>query len=206
MIDDDEVWDTAHTEDLWIFDKLILAKKLGYQCGPAGGWAPESKNYIIRPCVNAVGMSKGAYIDYIEKNVDTDYLPPGTFWCEIFEGRHLSVDYVTDLKTRTISQGLTTEGFRNENDPLWKFEKWIRIDEYVKYPKVLYNLFGEYPVINCEFIDGNLIEVHFRANGDMGEYDEIIPVWKGEEINAPNGFTYIEQPDYKRVGFYKRKK
>ena len=68
MIDDDEVWDTAHIEDLWIFDKLILAKKLGYQCGPAGGWTPESKNYIIRPCVNAVGMSKGAYIDYIVKN------------------------------------------------------------------------------------------------------------------------------------------
>ena len=37
MIDDDEVWDVAHTEDLWIFDKLILSKKLGYQCGPAGG-------------------------------------------------------------------------------------------------------------------------------------------------------------------------
>ena len=60
---------------------------------------------------------------------------------------NLSVDYVTDLKTRTISQGLTTEGFRNEDDPLWKFERWIRIDEYVKYPKVLYNLFPEYPVI-----------------------------------------------------------
>ena len=137
MLDDDEVWDTAHTEDLWIFDKLILAKKLGYQCGPAGGWTPESKNYIIRPCVNAVGMSKGAYIDYIKKNVDTDYLPPGTFWCEIFEGRHLSVDYVTDLKTRTITQGLTTEGFRNDNDPLWKYKRWIRVNEYVKYPKVL---------------------------------------------------------------------
>ena len=39
----------------------------------------------------------------------------------------------------------------------------------------------------------------------MGEYDEIIPVWKGEEINAPNDFTYIEQPDHKRVGFYKGK-
>ena len=49
MLDDDEVWDTANIEDLWVFDKLILAKKLGYQCGPAGGWTPESKNYIIRP-------------------------------------------------------------------------------------------------------------------------------------------------------------
>ena len=60
--------------------------------------------------------------------------------------------------------------------------------------------------INCEFIGDKLIEVHLRANEDMGEYDEIIPVWKGEEINVPNGFTYIEQPNYKRVGFYKRKK
>ena len=117
---------------------------------------------------------------------------------------HSSVDYVTDPKTRTITQGLTTEGFRNEMT--FGNIKMDSVDEFVKYPKVLYNMFGEYPVINCEFIDGNLIEVHFRANEDMGEYDEIIPVWKGEEINAPNGFTYIEQPDYKRVGFYKRKK
>ena len=28
MIDDDEVWDTAHTEDLWIFDKLFLQRNL----------------------------------------------------------------------------------------------------------------------------------------------------------------------------------
>ena len=142
MPTDDEIWDTAHVEDLWIFDKLILSKKLGYQCGPAGLEPPESKKYIVRPCVNSLGMSRGAYIEYFEKDANTDDLPPGTFWCEIFEGRHLSVDYVTNLKTRTISQGLTTEGFRNDNDPLWKFEKWIRIDEYVKYPKVLYNMFG----------------------------------------------------------------
>ena len=76
------------------------------------------------------------------------------------------------------------------------------VDEYVKYPKVLYNLFGEYPVINCEFIDGNLIEVHFRANDDMGEYDELFCL-EGEEINGPrlilNNLTT-------KFGFYKRKK
>ena len=177
MIDDDEVWDTAHIEDLWIFDKLILAKKLGYQCGPAGGWTPESKNYIIRPCVNAVGMSKGAYIDHIEKNTDTDYLPAGFFWCEIFEGRHLSVDYDFGI------QGLTTEGFRNTDDPLWKFNRWTRVDDKVEYPEILHKLVGKYPTINCEFIGGNLIEVHLRANEEMGDYDEIIPVWKDDPNN-----------------------
>ena len=60
-MDDDDAWELTHEEDLWIFDKLILSKRLGYQCGPVGGWAPESKEYIIRPCVNMVGMSKGAY-------------------------------------------------------------------------------------------------------------------------------------------------
>ena len=153
-MDDDDVWELAHEEDLWIFDKLILSKKLGYQCGPVGGWAPESKEYIIRPCVNMVGMSKGAYIDHIEKNTDTDYLPAGFFWCEIFEGRHLSVDYDFGI------QGLTTEGFRDKDDDLWRFKRWTKVDDKVEYPKILHKLVGKYPTINCECIGRNLIEVH----------------------------------------------
>ena len=119
-MDDDDIWKLTHEEDLWIFDKLILSRKLGYQCGPVAMHVPKSGNYIVRPCVNMVGMSKGAYIDYIEENTDTDYLPAGFFWCEIFEGRHLSVDYDFGI------QGLTTEGFRNTDDPLWKFNRWVR--------------------------------------------------------------------------------
>ena len=199
-MDDDDVWELTHAQDLWIFVKLILSKRLGYQCGPVGGWAPESKEYIIRPCVNMVGMSKGAYIDHIEKNTDTDYLPAGFFWCEIFEGRHLSVDYDFGI------QGLTTEGFRDKDDDLWRFKRWTKVDDKVEYPKILHKLVGKYPTINCEFIGGNLIEVHLRANEEMGDYDEIIPVWKDEPLDLKLGYDYVDHPDYHgRVGFFKKR-
>ena len=202
-MDDDDVWELTHEEDLWIFDKLILSKKLGYQCGPVGGRVPESKEYIIRPCVNMVGMSKGAYIDHIEKNTDTDYLPAGFFWCEIFEGRHLSVDFNLNKQSRTYEQGLTTEGIREFHEPLWKFNKWIKVDDVVDYPTILSELKGDYDCINCEFIGDKLIEVHLRANEDMGEYTEIIPVWNENDIEL-DGYQYHEDRDYKRIGFNKR--
>ena len=44
---DYEAWVKCHPDDLWIFDKLILAKKLGYLCGPADVAVPESDNYIV---------------------------------------------------------------------------------------------------------------------------------------------------------------
>ena len=52
---EDEAWLNCHNEDLWIFDKLILAKKLGYVCGPIGVDVPEPGYYIVRPCVNIMG-------------------------------------------------------------------------------------------------------------------------------------------------------
>jgi hypothetical protein len=36
FIDDKDVWATCPTEYLWIYDKLILARKNGYLAGPAG--------------------------------------------------------------------------------------------------------------------------------------------------------------------------
>ena len=113
---DYQAWVTCHLDDLWIFDKLILARKLGYLCGPADVAIPESNNYIVRPCVNLAGMSIGAEIRFLEKGKWD--LESGYFWCEVFEGRHLSVDYAIDPKSRVIEQGETIEGFRNRANPL----------------------------------------------------------------------------------------
>jgi hypothetical protein len=75
MVEDDEVWFDCHIDDLWVFDKLILSRKLGYVCGPIDAYVPEPDHYIVRPCVNPAGMGRGATIEYIEK--DTDHLPVG---------------------------------------------------------------------------------------------------------------------------------
>ena len=204
---EDDAWLNCHLDDLWIFDKLILAKKLGYICGPVGVDVPYPDYYIIRPCMNCMGMGRGATIEYLEQDTDilaNNYDKLGYFWCEIFEGRHISVDYKTNPKSRSIIQGLTVEGFRNKNNPIWKWNKWVRIDEFVKFPKVLYALQGKYNCINCEFIDGKLIEVHLRPNHDIGDFNEIIPVWNDELSIPPKGYTYVEDKDYNRLGFFKR--
>ena len=45
---------------MWVTDKLILASKMGYKCGPAGIDVPESGDYCVRPVVNAYGLGIGA--------------------------------------------------------------------------------------------------------------------------------------------------
>ena len=64
---DDEVWIDCNDDDLWVFDKCILSRKLNYNCGPADMWVPKPDFYIVRPCVNLAGMGREAKIRYLEK-------------------------------------------------------------------------------------------------------------------------------------------
>jgi hypothetical protein len=87
---DVEAFLKTKNEDLWIYDKLILCKKLGYICGPKGQPVPEPGEYVVKPIVNMMGMGLGAKKVFIQDS--TEHLEDGFFWCEIFKGRHLSVD------------------------------------------------------------------------------------------------------------------
>ena len=155
--EDDETWFETNLDDLWIYDKLILSRKLGYTCGPAGIDVPKPNFYIVKPCVNVLGLGLGAKKVTLEKY--TMHLPHGSFWCEWFEGRHLSVDY------RYGEQWLCVEGFKKKST-LIKWDKWVKTDDVVPLPKVL-EQFKNKPIINCEFIGGKLIEAHFRSNPDF---------------------------------------
>ena len=192
---EDIVWKTADPDDLWVCDKLILSRKLGYKCGPAGIDVPEPGWYVVRPCVNALGLGLGAKKKYIvEETMDLDY---GSFWCEWFEGRHLSVDY------KYGKQILCVEGFKSKNT-FTKWDRWVKTDDQIPLPKILNTLADRYIYINCEFIGNKLIEVHFRYNPDFeDDISEFIPVWEGEDISPPPEYTYIEYPDiHGRIGAY----
>lgn len=191
MINEDNFWEQCDVNDLWIYDKLILSRKLGYACGPACVDVPKPGNYIVRPITNLHGMGRGADVVYIEKN--TENLPLGTFWCELFHGRHLSVDYLDG------EQFLCVEGHRVPNAPLYQWEKWEKVDDVIPLPSVL----PVYPYMNCEFIGAKLIEVHARKNPNF-EFggDVIYPVWKGQDTTPPDGMRYVEAPEYKRAGFF----
>lgn len=197
---EDRVWKDIDPNHIWVMDKLILARKLGYACGPVGLDVPKPGWYIVRPCVNMQGMGLGAQKVWIEDL--TIHLPIGYFWCEFFKGRHLSIDYAYGKPTLKI------EGFKEE-DTFMKWDKWKKVDDWpaiecvYTFPEILNDYRYTYPVINCEFIGNKLIEVHFRENEDFKNgISEFIPVWKGQNIDPPQGYKYILSPDQDRIGAY----
>lgn len=188
-------WYNVDPKDLWIYNKLQLSRVLGYSCGPSGVQVPKPDFYIIRPSINFLGMGRYARKEFIE--YDTEHLHPAEFWCEIFSGEHLSVDF------RYKEPELIVLGEKNLNDPLYKWKSWKKVTRNVKFPEILKNLSGKYEYINCEFIDNNLIEVHFRRNPDFRYNNSIsIPVWNDEDITKIEDYTFIEDKDYNRSGFF----
>ena len=194
---DDTTWESVDPNDAWALDKLVLGKKLGYNCGPAGVNVPESGEYIVRPCVNAMGLGLGARKEFLEK--DTSHIKPGHFWCEMFDGRHLSVDYSFG------KQVLCVEGFKSP-DTFSKWDRWVKTEDEVPLPKNIYEHFGNKQYLNCEYIDNKLIEVHFRHNPDFEHgVNEFVPVWEEQDITAPDGYRYKEYPDiHGRIGAFIR--
>jgi hypothetical protein len=192
---EDHVWRSIDPDLIWVMDKLIVSRKLGYNCGPVGLDVPHPGFYIVRPCVNMLGLGLGAKKMWLEK--DTCDLPYGYFWCEWFEGRHLSVDY------HYGEQRLCVEGHKSE-DTLTQWDEWIRTDDIVPLPKLLHSISYPHKWINCEFIGGKLIEVHLRCNEDFnGDINHFIPVWEGQDTTAPEGYTYREYPDvHGRIGAF----
>ena len=111
-LDPAEEWNSIHQEDLWVYNKLILNRRIGHLCGPVGCSVPYSGHYIVRPCINLLGMGRFSRIEWI--NSHTDHLHPAEFWCEIFKGKHISVDY------HHKQSDLVVLGERDFNDPLYK--------------------------------------------------------------------------------------
>jgi hypothetical protein len=190
----DEEWENIHPNDLWVYNKLFLSRTLGYNCGPSGVPVPKSDFYIIRPSFNLMGMSRFSRIEYIEK--DTENYHPSEFWCEIFEGEHLSVDFYKK------QVNLVIKGYKNPENPLYKWEKWERVERNIEFPKILGDLAGNYDWFNCEFIGGHLIEVHFRRNPNFRYGNNVaIPVWDDENILNSSDYTYIQDQSFLRKGF-----
>lgn len=191
---EDLVWETIDPDELWAMDKLILSRKLGYVCGPTGQDVPKPDWYIVRPCVNMLGLGLGAQKVYIEK--ETMHLPLGYFWCEWFSGKHLSIDYHYGVQT------LCVQGHKADNT-LTKWDSWIATDDQIPLPFSL-RTFAHHEWLNVEYIGGKAIEIHFRNNVDFEDnIKEFIPVWENQDTTPPEGYTYREYPDmHGRIGAF----
>jgi hypothetical protein len=195
LLECNDEWNHIHSEDLWVYNKLFLSRRLGYTCGPSGTTVPKPDFYIVRPSFNLLGMSRFARVEWIKKN--TDDFHPSEFWCELFEGEHLSVDFCNE------KQELVVLGTRDKKNPLYKWSKWEKIDKKVEFPDVLRNLKKKYEWINCEFIGGKLIEVQFRRNPDFRYGNSVaIPVWNQKTEEDYSEYRFIKDEDYKRMGFW----
>jgi hypothetical protein len=194
LLDSQEEWKNIHNSDLWVYNKLFLSRILGYNCGPIGVPVPKSDFYIVRPSFNLLGMGRFARIEWIDQY--TDHLHPSEFWCEVFEGEHISVDY------KNKHPELTVLGTKDLKDPLYKWSKWEKINRFIEFPSVLNELKGDYEYINCEFIGNKLIEVHFRRNPDFRYGNNVaIPIWNDQDIEEVDDYNYIRDEDYRRKGF-----
>jgi hypothetical protein len=134
-------------------------------------------------------MGRGASFQYLGPLTE---LPPGYFWCEVFTGQHLSIDYCYGVPV------LSVEGIRDPAAPLWRWSRWQVTDNTLGVP--LPEL-AKFPFLNVEFIGGHAIEVHLRHNPDF-QYDNTvaIPVWNDQRLDPLREF--VASPDYKRKGFY----
>jgi hypothetical protein len=200
-ISDRDVYDSCPPEWLWVYDKLIIARRQGIRAAPAGIPVPESAEYIVRPITNIRMMGRGARRLWIQAG-DDEPVPDGFFWSEVLEGPHLSVDY------RWGQQVLTVEGHRDDPYRLDRFSRWNRVDVIRPLPTMLHGLHYYQEWINVEYIGDCIIEVHLRFNDDFANHDsdEIVPVWPGQDPEPPEGWSWYGSAAGERLGFWTKNK
>ena len=200
FINDSDVWSTCPNDWLWIYDKVIVARKQHILAAPAGIPVPRDGWYIVRPITNIRMMARGASKRYLLK--DSDDVPDGFFWSEVLSGRHISVDY------HWGQQELTVEGFRDDPDRLDRFSLWRKVSDQMPLPQWLRDLGFQAQWLNAEYIGDKIIELHLRWNDDFANHtaDEIIPVWQGESVEQPEGYSWYASPAGERLGFWTKNK
>ena len=201
FISDCDVYESCQPQWLWVYDKLIVARRQGVRAAPAGIPIPTSGEYIIRPITNIYMMGRGAQIKWLEKG-DTGSIPDGFFWSEILNGSHVSVDY------HWGKQHLTVQGFRNDPKRIDRFSRWCKTELDMPLPAMLHDLKYYQEWINVEYIGNKVIEVHLRYNDDFANHDsdEIVPVWRGDSMITPTGWSWYYSPAGDRLGFWIKNK
>jgi hypothetical protein len=173
----------------WLFNKLELALRLGYNAGPGGVGVHKYGDYIIRPIYNLSGMGVNARRQQLTPG-DTNTVKPGEFWCDYFHGPHISIDYEWQDIHGDIGliPVFATQGFRTGPD-LYRFNCWKVIEPpLLKLPSWIGGLL-DVPRFNIEFIHDQIIEIHLRGGNDFPPgATEIIPIWSDMSDSENNWF------------------
>jgi hypothetical protein len=177
-----------------LYNKLWLSEKLGYHCGPSGVAPDRPGWFMVRPIMNLSGMGVGAKKQWIDAG-DYSKVPPGYFWVEFLEGRHLSITYNKSESNYIIQD--CYEGFKDHEG---QFIEWLKVNDTIDLPKWIKKELcnSNIKTCNAEFIGTNLIEMHLRNNPDPNA-ESLFPVWEGSEIIVDKlkrlGYSYIDSYD-----------
>lgn len=193
MIKTDLIAYAAYPQDRHLYNKLALSRILGYTCGT--GHIPYAGTWIVRPIINLDGMGLDATIKHYEAG---ESIPQGMFYCEVFTGRHITIDY--ERKGNVWKQTDTFEGF-NTPDNLIQFSHWTRVEFPYHLPLLLRSVEAKH--INIETIGGNIIEVHLRGNPDPVMYNEFWPIWLEDQTPLDGYVRIVDKEEHiGRLGFY----
>lgn len=199
-VEDRDAW-LRYPRDRWVYNRLELAERLGYPCGPAGVPFRWDATWFAKPIINIRGMSRGA-----RKVTDPAYVPDGWFWMPCFAGPHVSVNYLRVTRSTRGSGWLAQEALYCLKDPDGTPRAWIRTREH----PILPDVFGEIREshqLNVEYIGDQVIEAHLRWGWDLSACEDAVaalPVWEGDQSATWPGLIedYAETGGRRRVGFH----
>lgn len=194
--EDRHAYPMVQPNERWIFNKLLLAEKLGYRCAPCGTPVTNAGAYCVRPIMNCAGNGMGGVMKFISVAASPDNdetirgglsQPPyaaGYFWCEWFDGWHGWTDFTDDAPTDECG-GIP-------GPQVFDYESHINGEPYIlaALPAVLQSLSRNLLV---EHIGGKIIEVsprhmpwqHGRGNSYMQKYRPESPWLMGDEAGDP---------------------
>lgn len=156
--------------DRWIFNKLIIAERMGYTCGPVNTVPPSRGEYIVRPIMNVTGMGNGGFyivdtVPQVSRAITKDDAPnnnPGYFWSEVFTGNQNWTSYIDDVAT------YSTIGTRNGNS--LTFQDDPTLSDIIQLPDMFKGI-SKYMML--EHIGGNVIEIGPRHTGMYARQETI---------------------------------
>ena len=193
---------------------------------------PKAGKYVIRPIYNLYGMGIGAHVKDLDPSMRFDDHvagEPGTFWCEYFEGEHLSIDYkwVEDGKGGIHSGWRPVNAMRGDRyhykdgvEDLGLFKKWTRVEPPLRLLPDFVEAMDDVDDINIEWKGERVLEVHLRTGNDIiasvPMETELYPMWEGG-IDVPDDCVFVpneEEGRYdasgylplNRIGYYMKKR
>lgn len=146
----------------WVYNKMAICNLQEIWCVPHG-IEPKEWPAFSKPIYNLFGMG----IDAKEVDKNTFEYKSGHMLTKVFDGRHFSID-VAVLNNR-IRWFCITEGFKDHQTGNFDFWKIGTDDNYAwklieKIEWFLFFLKGYNGIVNFEFIDDKIIEVHLRIS------------------------------------------